>query len=78
MLGNLKYQPAIPNLVALLSNSEGENRKIAALALMKIGEIASLQSLQTALSQEKDPKIEKIIKLAISQLEKQQAQDDDW
>lgn len=77
VLGNLKYQPAIPHLTALLSNCEGENRKIAALALMKIGDITSLESLQTALSQEQDPNIEKIINLAISQLEKQQTQDDD-
>ena len=79
VLGNLKYQPAIPDLVELLSNNEAENRKIAALALMKIGDLTSLESLQTALSQETDSNIEKIIKLAISQLEKQQTQnDDDW
>ncbi len=78
VLGNLKYQPAIPHLVALLSNTEAENRKIAALALMKIGDRQPLESLQTALNQETEPSIEKIIKLAISQLEKPQAQDDDW
>ncbi len=77
VLGNLKYQPAISNLVQLLSDEIAENRKIAALALMKIGDITSLESLKTALSQEKDPNIEKIIKLAISQLEKQPMQDDD-
>ncbi len=79
VLGNLKYQPAIPDLVALLSNAEAENRKIAALALMKIGALQSLEPLQNALNQETDSNIEKIIKLAISQLEKQQPQDeDDW
>jgi len=78
VLGNLKYQPAIPHLITLLSDSEAENRKIAALSLMKIGDHQSLEPLQTALNQEKDAHIEKIIKLAISQLEKQSEMDDGW
>ena len=46
---------------------------------MKIGALQSLEPLQNALNQETDSNIEKIIKLAISQLEKQQPQDeDDW
>ncbi|ELS03509.1 HEAT repeat-containing protein [Xenococcus sp. PCC 7305] len=76
VLGNLKYQPAIPDLVALLSSSAAENRKMAALSLMKIGDRTSLEPLQTALNQEKEPHIEKILQLAISQLEMQT--DDDW
>lgn len=79
VLGNLKYQPAIPHLITLLSDSEAENRKIAALSLMKIGDLQSLEPLQTTLNQEKDSHIENILKLAISQLEKQQeAEDEDW
>ena len=79
VLGNLKYQPAIPHLVPLLSDSEAENRKMAALSLMKIGDCNSLEPLQAALNQETDSHIEKIIKLAISQLEQQiETDDDDW
>ena len=79
VLGNLKYQPAIPDLLVLLASTEAENRKIAALALMKIGDFQSLASLEKALQEETDPNITKIIQLAISQLKKQQlSDDDDW
>ncbi|WP_341529172.1 HEAT repeat domain-containing protein [Nostoc sp. UHCC 0302] len=75
-LGNLTYQPAIPNLVELLHHSEWESRKAAALALMKIGlsEVQEgrtvLEPLQTALLQEKEAPVQAVIKLAISQIEK--------
>ncbi|MGL5074457.1 MAG: HEAT repeat domain-containing protein, partial [Waterburya sp.] len=36
VLGNLKYQPAIPQLTKLLNHDERETRKSAALSLMKI------------------------------------------
>ena len=49
VLGNLKHQPAIPNLIELLEHPEGETRKSAALSLMKIGDCNAIEPLQTAL-----------------------------
>jgi bilin biosynthesis protein len=77
VLGNLKYQPAIPQLTELLNHPEGETRKSAALSLMKIGDRNSLESLQTALAQESDEGIKKAMVLAISMLERQ-TEVDDW
>ncbi|MGB5710043.1 MAG: HEAT repeat domain-containing protein, partial [Waterburya sp.] len=77
VLGNLKYQPAIPILTELLNHAEGETRKSAALSLMKISDRRSLEPLQAALAQETDAGIKKAINLAISMLEKQ-SEADDW
>lgn len=76
-LGQLAYQSAIPNLVELLHHVDGESRKAAALALMKIGDRAALEPLQAALTQESETAIQTVIKLAISQIEKQ-SEGDDW
>jgi bilin biosynthesis protein len=76
-LGNLAYKPAIPNLVELLHHSEGESRKAAALALMKMGERETLEPLQAAFNKEPEAAVKTIIKLAISQIEKQ-LDKDDW
>ena len=77
VLGNLKYQPAITNLMELLNHSEAETRKSAALSLMKIGDRNSIEQLQAALAKEPDEEIKKAISLAISMLEKQ-TEADDW
>ena len=77
VLGNLKYQPAIPDLKLLLNHTEGETRKSAALSLMKIGDRDSIESLQTTLDKEKDEGVKKAIALAISLLERQN-DEDDW
>ncbi|MDJ0731863.1 MAG: HEAT repeat domain-containing protein [Crocosphaera sp.] len=69
VLGNLTYQPAIPNLVELLDHVDEETRKSAALSLMKIGDPVVLESLREALNTESTT-IQPIIKLAISQLER--------
>ncbi|GFE69644.1 HEAT repeat domain-containing protein [Chroococcus sp. FPU101] len=74
-MGKLAYQPAIPHLIEMLHHSASESRKSAALALMKIGASSAIEPLQKALNQELEPSIQQIIKLAISQLEKQ-ADDD--
>lgn len=76
VLGNLKYQPAVPALIELLEHPEGETRKSAALSLMKIGDRNALIPLQTALEQENEPNIKKAIALSISLLQKQT--EDDW
>ncbi|MBD2522315.1 HEAT repeat domain-containing protein [Nostoc sp. FACHB-133] len=76
-LGSLAYQPAIPNLVELLHHPDWETRKAAALALMKIGDRTSLEPLQAALTQEQEAGVQAVIKLAISQIERQ-LEEDDW
>lgn len=77
VLGNLKYQPAIPKLTELLNHSSGETRKSAALSLMKIGDRNSLEPLQTSLVQETEAGVKKAMALAISMLERQ-TEVDDW
>jgi bilin biosynthesis protein len=76
-LGNLAYQPAIPLLIELLNNPEAESRKSAALALMKIKEVSTLEALQTSLSKETEASVKQVIQLAINQI-KQQQEVDDW
>ncbi|MDJ0648031.1 MAG: HEAT repeat domain-containing protein [Xenococcaceae cyanobacterium MO_188.B19] len=76
-LGNLRYKPAIPQLLELLQLQESESRKSAALALMKIGDSNSIEPLQKALEVESDPPVKPVIQLAINQLNKQSV-DDDW
>ncbi len=70
VLGNLTYQPAVPNLIALLEHPEAETRKAAALSLMKIGDRTAIASLEKTLEQETESTIKPIFKLAISQLQK--------
>ena len=77
VLGNLKYQPAIPVLTELLNHSSGETRKSAALSLMKISDRRSIEPLQATLAQETDEGIKKAISLAISILDRQ-SEADDW
>jgi bilin biosynthesis protein len=76
-LGNLAYKPAIPALLELLQHPSSESRKAAVLALMKIGNRATLTPLQAALEQESDVALQPILKLAISQLEKR-VESSDW
>lgn len=77
VLGNLKYQPAIPRLTELLNHPEAETRKSAALSLMKIGDRHSIEPLQAALDRETDEGVKKAIALAISLLQRQ-TEVDDW
>jgi bilin biosynthesis protein len=76
-LGSLAYQPAIPNLVELLHHPDWETRNAAALALMKIGDRTALEPLQAALTQEEEAGVQAVIKLAISQIERQ-LEEDSW
>ncbi|NET33157.1 MAG: HEAT repeat domain-containing protein [Cyanothece sp. SIO1E1] len=69
-LGNLGYQPALPKLVTLLHHTDWETRKSAALALMKIGDAQALAPLKMRLEQESETPVQKVIQLAISQIEK--------
>lgn len=77
VLGNLTYRPAIPNLIELLHHADWESRKSAALALMKIGDRTALEPLKTALAEEPEIAVQKVIELAISQIEKK-SEEDTW
>lgn len=68
-LGNLSYHPAMANLIELLSHSDGESRKAAALALMKIGDNSAIEPLQTALAKESETAVQLVMKLVISKFE---------
>lgn len=77
VLGNLAYKPAVPFLVELLNDpSSGETRKAAALSLMKIRCDSALEPLRASWEQESEEDIKKIIKLAITQLERQFTEND--
>ncbi len=77
VLGNLAHKPAVPYLVELLHHPSSETRKAAALSLMKIKDQSALAPLQIAYQQESDAAIQPIIKLAITQLEKE-SEASDW
>jgi bilin biosynthesis protein len=76
-LGKLSNPAVVPQLIGLLNDPEGDVRKTAAMALMKIGERDAIAPLRTALAQETDDSIKPALNLAIDQLEKQQS-DDGW
>jgi bilin biosynthesis protein len=79
LLGNLAYRAAIPTLIQLLQHQEGETRKAAALALMKIGDRSVIEPLQSALNQESEENVQKAIALGIFLLKrKSESEDDDW
>ena len=78
VLGNLTYKPAVPKLIELLSHQEGETRKSAALALMKIGDRSALEPIKVALDKESEEGVKKATVLAVSLLERQVEDDEDW
>jgi bilin biosynthesis protein len=75
-LGNLAYKPALPQLTALLQHPEWITRKAGALALMKVGDQSAIADLQTALTQEPEAAVQSVLKLAITQLDRQSTVDD--
>lgn len=76
-LGKLSNRAVIPQLAAVLSDDDSDVRKTAAMAMMKIGDGSAIAPLQSALNKETDEAIQPVLKLAISQLEKQQEEEDD-
>jgi bilin biosynthesis protein len=76
-LGNLAYKPGLPALLTLLTHEAAETRKAAALALMKLRDPSAIEPLKSHLALESDLALHPVIKLAISQLEKQ-SPTDDW
>ncbi|MEM7067212.1 MAG: HEAT repeat domain-containing protein [Cyanobacteria bacterium P01_B01_bin.77] len=79
VLGNLAYQPAIPTLLPLLDHPSAETRKSAVLSIMKIGQANTVEALQTAMAKETDDSLKPVFSLAISQIQKKTAaNNDDW
>ncbi|MGC1305966.1 MAG: HEAT repeat domain-containing protein [Phormidesmis sp.] len=76
-LGKLHEAAVVPQLVVLLSDSESDVRKTAAMALMKIGDVGAIAPIQTALNHEPDDALKPVFRLAIAQLQKNQAEEDD-
>ena len=78
VLGNLAHQPAVAPLLTLLQHPSSETRKSAVLAIMKIGQADTVTTLETAMAQESDDSLQPIFNLAISQIQKKAAANDDW
>ena len=80
VLGNLSHKPAMPTLEAMLSHCVPSSRKAAALAIMKIGDGEAIAPLQAALSKETSEEVVSAMKLAVMQLERKLAteEDDGW
>lgn len=72
VIGNLAYKPAVSRLIPLLEHPEGETRKSAALSLMKIKDTEAMAALEKALEKEAENSIATVIKLAISQWQRQE------
>lgn len=70
VLGNLAYQPAVPQLIDLLQHSSAQTRKSAALALMKINDKTALEPLKSALAQESEGDLQPVMQLAVNQLKR--------
>ena len=78
-LGKLSNTEVVPQLAEVLSDSDADVRKTAAMALMKIGDFGAIAPLKTALENESNNDIQPVFKLAISQLEKKQEEaEDGW
>lgn len=70
VLADLAYEPAVPELIALLQHESPSSRKAAALAMMKIGDPRAIAPLKAQLEQESDFALENAIQMAIAQLER--------
>lgn len=78
-LGKLSNSDMIPHLSTALADRDIDVRKTAAMAMMKIGDSSAIAPLQNALSQETDAAVQPVLKLAISQIErKQEEEEDGW
>jgi bilin biosynthesis protein len=73
-LGQVNYPPAIPHLILALRDRDGEVRKSAVSSLGKTGDRTAIEPLKAVLDDEMQP-VRLLAKLAISKLERQQAED---
>lgn len=76
-LGTLGDAAAVDRLLAALADRAADVRKTVALALMKIGDRRAIAALQAARDRESDATLQPVFQLAVTQLERQQ-NDDDW
>jgi len=76
-LGKLSNSAVVNRLCMVLKDNDADVRKTAAMALMKIGEGEAIAPIQTALEKELAQEVKPVLKLAISQLEKRQEEEDD-
>ena len=69
VLADLSHEPAVPELLSLIQHELASTRKVAALALMKIGNAGAIEPLKAQLAQESDFAVENALQMAIAQLE---------
>ena len=67
-LGSVHYVPAVPTLVAALSDPDSSLRGSAAWSLGELGDVNVLTKLTTALSQETDPYVRERLENALAVL----------
>lgn len=77
-LAKIKYVDAIPYLLDLLQSSEAEDRKAAALSLMKLEAKEAIQPLEEQLAAESDAALRKVLELAMSQIGRTLEEEDGW
>ena len=73
-----KYVDAIPYLLDLLQSSEAEDRKAAALSLMKLEAKEAIQPLEEQLAAESDAALRKVLESAMSQIGRTLEEEDGW
>ncbi|MEM9153597.1 MAG: HEAT repeat domain-containing protein [Cyanobacteria bacterium P01_F01_bin.33] len=76
-LGTLGDKAAVKILLPALSDDVADVRKAAALSLMKLGDARAIEPLKAARDREVDAALQPVLKLAITQLERQ-GEADDW
>lgn len=76
-LGKLSNPDMVPHLSTRLTDKDADVRKTAAMAMMKIGAAGAIAPLKNALAEETDEAIQPVLRLAITQLQKKQEEEDD-
>lgn len=78
-LGKLNDATVVPHLTTVLTDKSVDVRKTAAMAMMKIGDASAIAPLQNVLDTEIDDTLQPVLKLAITQLQrKQEEEEDSW
>lgn len=72
IVSKINRPSVVSDLILCLQDKEADVRKAVALALMKIGDISTIESLENALKNEPEESIKPIFNLAINQIKKNQ------
>ncbi|ERN41961.1 HEAT domain containing protein [Rubidibacter lacunae KORDI 51-2] len=72
LLGQVEDRRGVPGLVDSLRDSDGGVRKAAAMSLMKLGADETLSELRAVRDRELDESIQRVLALAVRQLEQKQ------